>query len=379
MRNNGTVNLSGVTLADTMTRLDGTPVGSVTVAFVGADGTPPSPQGARQVGETASWTVSYVPTQADIDAVGLSNSVLATGTTPQGQTLTDLSDDDGIGASDPTIAPIAGTSALVVTKTASVPQMLFPTVYSVTFTLDVLNQGSVTQTGVQVTDPLAAFLAPATLLSATNPVVVRATGFTGGAANPAYDGVTDSQTLTGTVALAPGATGQIQIDLVYSTAAGAPAGANVACATSAQSPTAVPSNPVGLPSADTDGDGIPDSIEGCGPGDDRDGDGICDAQDFDPTGTFYCEDTGQILPGGLISVTGPFGTQTGVGSSGCITILRDGSDGRFQFFVTVPGTFRLALTYPPDTTPSTNRLDGGTLAFSSFLPAAIASLAPPSG
>ncbi len=117
---------------------------------------------------------------------------------------------------------------------------------------------------------------------------------------------------------------------------------------------------------DSDGDGIPDGIEGPG---DRDGDGIANALDYDPTGTFYCEDTGQLRSGGRIAVTGPLGTQSGVGSSNHITIVRDGSDGRFQFYVTQAGTYTLALTYPAGAQPSTSRLNSGALDLTTLLPA----------
>jgi hypothetical protein len=69
---------------------------------------------------------------------------------------------------------------------------------------------------------------------------------------------------------------------------------------------------------DTDGDGAPDSVEGTG---DRDGDGIPDNEDYDPTGYFYDESTGEIIPGGQIAVAGP----------GVVTIIQDGSDGFYQF------------------------------------------------
>ena len=50
----------------------------------------------------------------------------------------------------------------------------------------------------------------------------------------------------------------------------------------------------GALNVDSDGDGVFDVDEGTG---DRDGDSIDDASDFDPTGYFYCRDTGEILAG----------------------------------------------------------------------------------
>ncbi len=87
--------------------------------------------------------------------------------------------------------------------------------------------------------------------------------------------------------------------------------------------------------ADTDSDGAPDGLEGAG---DRDGDGIPDYLDYDPTGYFYDETTGQIIPGGQVSVTGP----------GVVTIVHDGSSGFYQFTTdATAGTYPIQVTLPP--------------------------------
>ena len=225
-------------------------------------------------------------------------------------------------------------------------------------------------TGVQTCAlPISAFVAPAVLLFATYPVTTTVTGFTNGAANAGYDGTAVTALLTGNATLLPGQTGQITVTLTYSTANGPAGGSNIANVSSDQLPGPTPSNPVTVQGGDSDGDGIPDSLEGCSAGDDRDGDGICDAEDYDPTGTFYCEEDGRILSGGNVAVTGPLGTQSGVGSSGGITIVRSGADGRFQFYVTAAGSYTLAITYPPDGAPSTARPSAGTLDVTSLLPA----------
>lgn len=86
---------------------------------------------------------------------------------------------------------------------------------------------------------------------------------------------------------------------------------------------------------DTDGDGAPDSVEGTG---DRDGDGIPDNEDYDPTGYFYDETSGQIIPGGQIAVTGP----------GAVAIVQDGSSGFYQFTTDgTGGTYIIQVTLPP--------------------------------
>ncbi len=94
-------------------------------------------------------------------------------------------------------------------------------------------------------------------------------------------------------------------------------------------------NVVTIPLMDTDGDGVPDSVEGSG---DRDGDGIPDDEDYDPTGYFYEETTGQIIAGGQIAVSGP----------GVVTIVHDGSSGFYQFTTDgTAGTYTIRVTLPP--------------------------------
>ncbi|MEP1443071.1 MAG: hypothetical protein ABJK39_08680 [Hyphomicrobiales bacterium] len=118
---------------------------------------------------------------------------------------------------------------------------------------------------------------------------------------------------------------------------------------------------------DPDGDGSPTGFESATA--DRDGDGIPDASDYDPTGYFYCQDTSAILTGGLISVTGPAGTQTGVGVSNNISIIEDGSNGFYQFTVSAAGRYTLNVTYPTTGVPSADRLPSPVVDATSFLPA----------
>jgi len=86
---------------------------------------------------------------------------------------------------------------------------------------------------------------------------------------------------------------------------------------------------------DSDNDRIPDFVEGTG---DRDGDGIPDYLDCDPSGFIHDQATGQILAGGRIFVTGP----------GVVTIVRDGSDGCYEYWTDgTPGIYTITLTPPP--------------------------------
>ncbi|MBO9463895.1 hypothetical protein J7443_01510 [Tropicibacter sp. R15_0] len=119
--------------------------------------------------------------------------------------------------------------------------------------------------------------------------------------------------------------------------------------------------------ADADGDGVADSKESATA--DRDGDSIPDAADYDPTGYFYCEDDGRILSGGGITVSGPSGSNSSVGTTNDITIVQDGSSGFYQWFALRPGTYSVTYNYPATAgIPSTTRLSSGTLDVTSLLP-----------
>ncbi len=99
---------------------------------------------------------------------------------------------------------------------------------------------------------------------------------------------------------------------------------------------------------DSDGDGATDIAEGRYKSQppDRDGDGIPDYEDYDPSGYFYDETTGEIIPGGKIDVTGP--------GPGQVTIVEDGSSGYYEFWTDgTPGTYFMLLTFPPGYGPST--------------------------
>ncbi|HRW07455.1 MAG TPA: hypothetical protein P5121_20270, partial [Caldilineaceae bacterium] len=85
---------------------------------------------------------------------------------------------------------------------------------------------------------------------------------------------------------------------------------------------------------DTDGDLIPDTVEGQG---DRDGDGILDAHDYDPDGHFYELGTGKLVPGGTISVNGP----------GAVSIDPDGDLGYYDWTTDgTPGLYVMTVTPP---------------------------------
>ncbi|MBY6069020.1 DUF11 domain-containing protein [Leisingera aquaemixtae] len=150
--------------------------------------------------------------------------------------------------------------------------------------------------------------------------------------------------------------------------AAADASGNASTASAALEVTAaLTGTPDPSPEADSDGDGIPDSYESSTA--DRDGDGIPDAEDYDPQGYFYCEDDGRILTGGSITVTGPSGSNSSVGISNDINIVRDGSSGEYQWFALRPGTYTVSYGYPSDGgAASSARLSSGSLDVTSLLP-----------
>ncbi len=354
--NRGNVTLSDITLLDTLTRADGTALTITDPTFVST-----SPSGASegiiQPDDTATYSAQYTLVQEDIDAGGVSNTATVSATTPLSATLSDVSDDPNdtanSGPSDPTITSIVQNPVLTLSKATLSTRALFPTIQEAVFEVTVQNDGNTTQTGIQISDDLAAFAAPATVLTAN----VTATGFTSGSANTGYTGTGANELLLGNATLRPGDRGIIQITTTYSTdGSGFPSpGLNTVTGSSDQLTLITPAVTT-VSSADTDNDGTLDSLEGCGPSDDRDNDGICDAEDFDPTGYFYCQEDGRILTGGIITVTGGGFTQTGTGTNGPIRILQSGINGFYQFDVTAPGTYTLSYSDPTEGVASTSRL-----------------------
>ena len=314
-------------------------------------------------GATMQFSATYTITQADIDAGGVSNSALARATDPFGSEITDSSDDNsagnganGIGNDDPTQTVFDIRSALVLNKEIVESKILFPTVYEITYEISARNSGNITQTDISLIDDLANSAAPAVIRSAT---ITSISGFEDAQANPDYTGTGINGLLSpsaaGTPTLEPMQTGVVNLVVVYETAqaeltyiANTVSGSSALIADLRQVSTAY--NTI----YDDDGDGSDDSFESTV--DDRDGDGIVNAEDYDPTGYFYCEENGAILTGGQITVSGNGVSQTGVGTNGNIIIQKDGYDGYYQWFVTAAGTYTMSYTNPEFGRPSTNRL-----------------------
>jgi len=97
--------------------------------------------------------------------------------------------------------------------------------------MDIQNIGNITETDLVATDDLAAFVAPATLISTTAPVAsTTAAGgvpFVTGGPNPNFDGVNDTNLLVAGTSMLPVTTSTLQITVVYDTANGSPAQPNV--------------------------------------------------------------------------------------------------------------------------------------------------------
>lgn len=156
--NDGNVTLRDVAIAsDTLTRAGGTPL-TLTSGPVLRSSSQGSPAGTLAVGETAVWRATYRLTQADVDAGGISNIAVATGTPPSGPALTaqtrDTDNADGNPAVDPTVLTIPSNPALSIDKVLTAGGPTFSAVDDVLeYRFDVTNTGNVTLTdGISIVD-----------------------------------------------------------------------------------------------------------------------------------------------------------------------------------------------------------------------------------
>ena len=162
VENTGNVTLTNVALTDTFVDGNGNPLTLTGPTFVSSD--LGSLEGTLQVGETATYTATYVITQSDVDAGGVSNSVVADGDSPAGTTVSDTSDDgddlDGNTSDDPTETTISQDPMLAIEKTSSLDLGAdgIATVGDIiTYTYIVTNTGNVTLFDVNVTEDAADF------------------------------------------------------------------------------------------------------------------------------------------------------------------------------------------------------------------------------
>jgi len=313
---------------------------------------PALPAGGIAPGASLTCTADYAVTQEDVDAGQVTN--LATASTSL----------DGVDVTSPEVSETVEANVepgLAVTKTTVSSRQLFGPIFEVEYALDLQNTGNVTLSTVQLEDDLAEAFAPAVVFG--TPVVESADL----SVNADYDGIDLIELLGGNNSLAVGENGRLTLTAQLDISNGGPAQGNTAYGRTDQLQTPIPSddplvtpgtpsdvNPAPLLLIDTDGDGSPDNFESATA--DRDGDGIPDSEDYDPTGYFYCEENGAIIPGGSISVSGPAGSNNAIGLANNINIVQDGSNGFFQFFVTAPGLYTVTPTYPEGGEPSTTRL-----------------------
>ncbi|MFD2822049.1 hypothetical protein ACFS5M_00105 [Lacinutrix iliipiscaria] len=105
VKNIGNVALSGININTNLSDLLGTSLSlSSGPNFMSSDSG--SAEGDLQVDETASYSATYIITQSEVDARGLFFSATANGISPEGENVSDLSDDgddtDGNTSNDPT-------------------------------------------------------------------------------------------------------------------------------------------------------------------------------------------------------------------------------------------------------------------------------------
>jgi len=256
---------------------------------------PALPAGGLLPQAVLTCRADYEVTQDDIDAGSVTNIASAS------------SGDVSSPQVDVTVEAV-NEPELTLTKNTTETVQAFGPLYDVTYVINAENTGNVTLNNFQVSDDLLSALAPATLFNTPS---VSVSDINGATANTAYDGATNIDLLSGAPVLNVGDTGVITLTARIDTTNGSPAQPNTATGSSTELDNIL-SNPASVSILDADGDGAPDNLESCT--EDRDGDGIPDCEDYDPTGYFYCEENGQILSGGGISVSGPAGSNDSSGT-----------------------------------------------------------------
>ena len=160
VKNTGSASITGVTLEDTFTDINENTL-SLTTPVAFDFGNLGSSEGNLLVGETAHYTATFVLDQSIIDIGGLINQVLATGSSPTGTQVSDVSDDgddtDGNTEDDPTLLIVNPNPIIETTKTASINDNgdgelgLGDTIE---YTITVENLGNVTLSGLTLEDTL---------------------------------------------------------------------------------------------------------------------------------------------------------------------------------------------------------------------------------
>ncbi len=152
--NTGDVTLTDVSVTDPLVTVSGGPLTSLAPGDT----------------DSSTFSATYVITQADVDVGQVVNSATVTGADPDGDPVTDTSDDpsdptdidpDGDGdPDDPTVTPLAQSPDVSVTKTSGAlvdsngDGVVGGVGDEISYSFVVTNTGDVTLTDVSVTDPL---------------------------------------------------------------------------------------------------------------------------------------------------------------------------------------------------------------------------------
>ncbi|QIG38942.1 DUF11 domain-containing protein [Microbacterium sp. 4R-513] len=131
--NDGNVTLSGVLIADPLPGLS-----PLVYSWPGVEGT-------LAPGDVVTATATYAVTQADIDAGQRPNLATATGRTPGEESVT---------GSDSALVLLFQQPGIALRKTATAADARWAAGDVVTFSFAVTNTGNVTQTGVEIADPM---------------------------------------------------------------------------------------------------------------------------------------------------------------------------------------------------------------------------------
>ncbi len=273
---------------------------------------------------------------------------------------------DGDPTNDPTVYNITQIIQLDVIKDLVSIEQAFPFVFDLVYEISAINTGNTTVSNLILEDNLTEQLAPATI--AQSSIYIESGKFTDSDLDENYDGgLAVANILKPNLSLDPQEEFTLRIATrIYISPTDFSNGElqlnNAVEIDVEQAEEPFPSmfnglfSPVDVNFRDSDLDGIPDSAESST--EDRDGDGIPDAQDYDPTGYFYCEEDGSIIADGLILVSAVPG---GGGNNGAIIIDSDGTNGFFQWWVTAPGLYSMTIITPSGVAPSATRLSGPTI------------------
>ncbi|MEZ4778794.1 MAG: gliding motility-associated C-terminal domain-containing protein [Flavobacteriaceae bacterium] len=140
--NTGNVTLSNISVSDPLVTVTGGPLATLAVGS----------------SDTTTFTAIYVITQADIDAGFVQNQATAEGTAPNGNTVSDLSDDTSVLEDDPTVVNLCQNAAIAIVKAGVFVDgdgdQCADVEESINYTFTVTNQGNVSLSNITVTDPL---------------------------------------------------------------------------------------------------------------------------------------------------------------------------------------------------------------------------------